>query len=154
MDDTVELEENKKRDSKVYLGVAVAAFLGAVILIFSWNNSFYSDMYSYYASVPPSAGVSKPAAKGRIGVDFGNGERRAFEGRLYTGMTILAALREAEQVGNFKTQTDERGKIVGIAGVKNNGRKNWRMYVNSIPVSEFPGRMDIKSGDNVIFRYE
>lgn len=154
MDDSVELEEKKKRDSKVYLGVAVAAFLGAVILIFSWNNSFYSDMYGYYTSAPPSAGVSRPTARGRIGVDFGNGEKRAFGGEIYTGMTILAALREAENVGNFKTQTDERGKIVSIAGVKNNGRKIWRMYINGAPASELPGRVDIKSGDNVIFRYE
>lgn len=138
------------------MGVAVAAFLAAVAAIFSWNNSFYHDMASYFADAPSSSKNGRVAVNGRgiLGVDFGNGQRRAFAGDIYTGMTILAALRAAENVGSFQVKTDDRGAVVEIAGVKNNGRKRWRMYVNGDPLSELPGNLEIRDGDKVMFKYE
>lgn len=140
--------------SRIYLGVAVVAFFLATAFIFSWNSSFNSDFRSYF-SFPASPNGSRLNAHGRLVVDFGNGRKRAFEGEVRTGMTVLLALRAAEKAGNFKTVLDERGRIVDIAGVKNNGEKRWRADVNGQPVTNGSlGSTAISAGDKIMVRYE
>ncbi|MBI2055750.1 MAG: hypothetical protein HYT42_02570 [Candidatus Sungbacteria bacterium] len=134
--------------------VIVLAFLIAAALIFSWNSSFNSDFQNYFSS-PFSPGESSPDVRGRLVIDFGNGRKRAFEGEVRLGMTVLLALRAAEKAGNFKTVLDERGRIVDIAGVKNNSEKRWRTDLNGLPVNNGSlNKTAVSAGDKIIFRYE
>ncbi|MDP3727108.1 MAG: hypothetical protein Q8R35_00535 [bacterium] len=135
-----------------YWVVAAAGFFGAVILIFIQNESFYRDFLSY-SRIPPSppAGAFHTA---RITIDFGNGTKRAFEGAPGDGMTILSALRLAEEAGQFSVRTDSVGNITTVAGVRNGGGKRWRAYRNAAPVSDLPGHIEVRAGDRILLAYE
>lgn len=126
--------------------------MGAVALIFFENDAFYRDFTGYVASTsPPSVRQFRSA---RLTIDFGNGAKRAFEGKSQAGMTILSALRLSGDAGQFKITTDERGVIVSIAGVKNVSGKRWRVYQNGTAVGDLPGHIGVESGDRITLRYE
>lgn len=153
--DQKEEKLGKSSANLFYLSLVIAAFLLALVLIFSWNNSFYYDMQSY-ATSPSLAplGSVKPAGLGRLLIDFGNGEKLAFEGEVRVGMTVLSALRAAESAGSFKILTDERGRVVEIDGVKNNSHRRWRALLNGSLVADPPGGTAISAGDKISFKYE
>lgn len=135
-----------------YWVVAAAGFLGAVVLIFTQNERFYRDFLNYSRVLPsPPAGEFHTA---RITIDFGNGTRRAFEGPLEEGMTILSALRSAEEAGQFTVRTDTVGNITAIAGVRNAGGKRWRSYQNGTALADLPGHTSIRAGDRILLAYE
>lgn len=156
MDDNKEVEEaGKETQSRIYFGVAVALFIAATMLIFAWNDSFYSDFEFYFTGIEDNKVSSKRMPPvGLLGIDFGNGQRRAFEGPVENGMTAVAALRAATRVGKLEVATDERGRVTNIAGVKNNGEKRWRVYLNGATIADLPGNILVKGGDRVMFRYE
>lgn len=129
---------------------AVGAFLIAVAVIFFQNEAFYRDFQDYISlSVPPA---SPPRA--RLTIDFGNGQKRAFEGQANAGMTALAALRVSQAAGGFEAVTSQRGEVVRIADVANSAAKRWRIYVNGTPTADLPGHTEIQPGDRITFRYE
>lgn len=145
----------KEPSNLFYIGLVVAAFLFAVVLIFSWNDSFYYDMQAYsigLSSIPTKPGGA--SGLGRVVIDFGNGKKRSFEGEVKVGMTVLSALRAAEGAGNFRTLTNGRGGIIDIAGVKNNSHRRWRVWLNGVSLAQLPGETAISAGDRILFKYE
>lgn len=141
----------KKPHEKIYWLIFLASFLAAALFIFFQNESFYRDYIKIFS--PPSSETPqlKPV---RLTIDFNNGEKRAFEGRAASGMTIVSALRVAQNVGRFAVAIDKGGRITDIAGVKNNAGKNWDIYVNKALISDLPGHIEIKPGDGIVFKYE
>lgn len=157
MDEQKQTGEDSYNPSGLYTTISVLVFLATLMLIFSWNDAFYSDYQNYFSSNTPSLSAidSRQANSiGRVTIDFGNGRLRAFEGEVQSGMTILAALNAASQVGKFDAKTDTQGKIVNIDGVKNNGSKRWQAYINEVPVREEPAGTLIRGGDDIYFRFE
>lgn len=135
-----------------YWVVVAAGFLGAVALIFVQNEAFYRDFLRYSRVLPsPPAGEFHTA---RITIDFGNGRKRAFEGAPEEGMTILSALRSAEEAGQFTVRTDAAGNVTTIADVRNNGGKRWRAYRNGASVNDLPGHAEVRAGDRILLAYE
>jgi hypothetical protein len=126
----------------------------AVFMLFSGSPSRLD--FLKYAYTPSSGG--QPAQQSnngaQISIDFGNGKIRAFKGGVETGMTIISALRIAGEVGRFDAVTDDRGQVVDIDGFKNDGTKHWGVYVNSQPISDLPGHIELKAGDRITLRYE
>ena len=146
---------DKGSSNPLYIALTVAAFLLALVLIFSWNDSFYYDMQAYFLdqslTPPGSRRVSSP---GKLAIDFGNGKKRTFEGEVLRGMTVLSALRAAESAGNFRVLTSDRGVVVDIAGIRQNSHRRWRILLNNLPLSELPGETAIGAGDRILFKYE
>lgn len=139
------------RQQGLYWTIAVAVFLAAVAVIFFQNEAFYRDFLGYFSFAPSV--VSQPRTA-RLTIDFGDGTKRAFEGQVAGGMTIISALRVSQAAGQFEAVTDNRGQVIDIAGVKNGNKKRWEVYRNGDAVAELPGHVEIRPGDKLVFRYE
>ena len=138
--------------SRTYLAITVAAFLGAAWLMVSQYNAFVSDFERYVTLMGPlEAAPPKPV---RVTIDFGNGTKRAFLGETEKGMTILSALRASGEAGRFEAATDDRGKLLAIAGIGAAGKGGWGVYLNGTSVDDLPGHVEIGPGDKIEFRYE
>lgn len=140
-----------KKKNIVNWTIFLAAFFLALGFIFFENDLFYRDFAEYFSSFAPPAPEVSPT---RVTIDFGNGKRRAFEGEVERGTTAVLALRASEAAGGFHAVTDDHGRIVSIAGVKNDDGRKWRAYRNNAFVGDIPGNVEIGPGDRITFRYE
>lgn len=86
-------------------------------------------------------------------IDFGN-EKRAFEGEIVEGETILNALHQASQAGNFKYQIDGKNNLAAIENFVKNDKKSWQWYLNDQKISKLPDEFLLKDGDRILIRYE
>lgn len=137
---------------RLFWVITIAVGLAAVFMIFLANEQFYQDFQTYFST---PAAPRRPAAYGaRLTIDFNNGQTRAFAGEIEPGMTVLSALRASEIAGAFSALTDERGRVVEIAGLKNRGAARWQVYLNELPLGDLPGHIEIQTGDVIVFRYE
>lgn len=138
----------------VYWVLLFAVFFSAVVGIIMATNSFSDDYWRYFSNQTPATISKPPAETVHLQIEFGNGKKRAFRGRNAEGLTALAALRMAGQVGNFGVETDERGELVKIADIKSVKGQEWKFLLNGQPARDLPGHIEISSGDRVVFRYE
>ncbi|MBI4132435.1 MAG: hypothetical protein HY474_02270 [Candidatus Sungbacteria bacterium] len=134
-----------------YWVVVLGGFLAAVALIFFQNEAFYRDFLTYLRIEPSPPAASRPA---RLTIDFGGGRKRAFEGQIEEGMTILAALRRSGEAGEFAVLTDARGEITAVAGIRSSAAKRWRIYRNGAAVTDLAGHVELQPGDRIEMRYE
>ncbi len=138
-------------NDRIRLAILLVVFAAAVSLIFAANNAFFRDYTAYFTPPPPPP----PAAPiTRLTIDFGNGTKRAFLGPVEEGMTIITALAAAEQAGNFDARLDGRGRVLAIAGISALEPRRWNVYVNGAMLRTVPGDVDVRPGDQIIFRYE
>lgn len=139
--------------TRLYWAFTVLAFSVATALILAEQAAFDRDFQTYFSTLPAPRRDS-PSRPVRVTIDFGNGKKRAFEGGVETGMTIISALRASEAAGRFEARLDERGGVVRIAELERSGLKQWRVYLNSAAIQDLPGHIEIRSGDRIVFRYE
>lgn len=137
--------------TRLYWILCIAAFFAAVAVIFFQNELFYRDFLSYMPRAPSPALSERHTV--RLTIDFGNGTKRAFVGQ-GSGLTITAALRLAAASGSFAVETSPNGVITTIAAVRNDTRHQWQTYQNSTLLSDLPGRIELRPGDRILFRYE
>jgi hypothetical protein len=90
-----------------------------------------------------------------VAIDYGNGKVRVFKGPVEKNarawdafqQAIAAAGINAEITGNFVPQN--------IDGLKNGADgKYWNLYVNNTKQKFSPFEIQIKPGDEVVFRFE
>lgn len=142
---------NLHKSEFLYWAIVIAVFLAAVAAIFYENEVFYQEFLGYFSFSSPTPALFHPA---RVTIDFGNGKKRAFEGRVESGMTIFSALRASQDAGGFEIITDNRGRVVAVNGVKNVREKQWGLYMNGVSITTLPGNIEIQPGDRIVFRYE
>ncbi|OHA08384.1 MAG: hypothetical protein A3B37_01620 [Candidatus Sungbacteria bacterium RIFCSPLOWO2_01_FULL_59_16] len=118
------------------------------------REAFSRDYDRYISGLTAPIPRSKPARPTRLTIDFGNGTKRAFEGEAQVGMTALSALRASQEAGTFGVRTDDRGRVLEIAGIAAGGGREWRILLNGSPIQDLPGHVEIKPGDKILFRYE
>ncbi len=138
---------------RLYWTALLMAFAAVLAVIFSEDDKFYRDFERYFSGLQPSIS-GRATLPTRLTIDFGNGERRAFQGEVEDGMTILAALFASQTAGRFSVSTDSRGRVIDIAGIRAGGGRAWRVYLNDAPIQDLPGHTEIQPGDKILFRYE
>lgn len=144
--------------SKLHLRNGLAWFIlivvaaAALALIFAENNGFFREFaLNQPQTSTPSQVEPKPLL---VTIHFGEGKERAFRSLDATRMSAYAALSDSSVVGKFSVRMDDRGNIVEIGGVKEDGEKTWKFYLNGALESDVPGNIDLTAGDRVEFRYE
>ncbi len=97
---------------------------------------------------------------GKLYLDFGNGQKRAFSGPADGRTTLLLALYRSSQQGGFEVRysvdADGNTKIQSIAGMTNyNSGKTWHFYLNHRPISGADlNRVIIHRGDLAEINFE
>lgn len=131
--------------------ILFAAFLGTVSFIFILNDSFNNDFFSYSQTIPTVFKEKNPFV--RVTVDFGDGRRRAFEGKVLSPITAFEALQASQTAGGFSLNITLAGDIADIDGVRP-GEKRWRWYLNGFaeerPILDVP----VFGGDKILVKYE
>lgn len=118
----------KTRQKWSFWCVVIATAAAATFYILYLNDSFRQE----YASTIEK--LSQPANLGlrsRVYIDFGDGTKRAFEGRMLNSMAIKYILAASSEAGNLEIiLTKDQKKITAVAGVANSADKKWDIYLN------------------------
>ncbi len=136
-----------------WLAVA-AAFIAAVGVIFTANDSLQSEHHKNFSALPTPAIQELRPQTVRLQIEFANGRKRAFRGQAQAGMTVLSALRASAEAGGFSVRTDERGLIVEIGNDRNSAAQRWAFFLNAERRADLAGHVELKAGDKMVFRYE
>jgi len=139
-----------KKSSAKWL-ILFLVFTGAIAFIFILNNSFYNDFLFYFKTDPVS--YKEKSSLVRITVDFSDGRKRAFEGKVLSAITAFEALRAAQAVGGFSLNVTLAGDISDIEGVRADG-KRWRWYLNGAPEGRPILDVPVSGGDKILVKYE
>jgi len=104
------------------------------------------------ATAPAQSGTSLA----RLVLDFGDGQRREFEGELVPRMSVLDALAASAAVADIPVSyaPARGGTVVAAIGQKgDSGTKHWVFTVNG-KTGENPATYVVKPGDVVLWRYQ
>ena len=101
-----------------------------------------------------SQSVPKIIGKVVLTIDFGNGEKRAFEGDVVENETLLDALILTSKAGNFRYNLDERSNLAAIESFVKNSKKSWYWYLNGKKNSKSLNEIFLKADDNILIKYE
>lgn len=85
--------------------------------------------------------------------DFGNGERRRFEGSIVKGMTLLDTLYGAAEAGKIEVVINGN-KLASIGGLKNEKSQAWSIYRNKKKISTNAWGVPVLDKDEVLLKYE
>ena len=128
-------------------------WLVVLILIYGFYSGLFGGLFGFGTD---RGYFSKPA---RIEIDYGT-ERRAFEGEVFSGMSVLDALLAASRGGNFEIRyalLNDATDIMGIGGLIEDGldAKRWHFYLNDevIEASEIH-KIKLESGDKISVKFE
>ena len=138
-------KEQKNRDYLLVLSaISLLIITGAVII---WTSS----------KKEPTASIkqSKMEIIGSVvlTIDFGNGEKRSFEGKIIERETLFDALIQASKAGNFSYKLDEKSNLAAVESFVKNGAKSWHWYLNGKKISK-PYEISLHAGDKILIRYE
>lgn len=85
--------------------------------------------------------------------DFGNGEKRRFEGSIVKGMTLLDTLYGAAEAGKIEIVINGN-KLASIGGFKNEKTQTWSIYRNKKKISTNAWGVPVLDKDEVLLKYE
>ena len=81
--------------------------------------------------------------KAELTIDFGDGNKRAFEGEIVENETPVDALNQASKAGNFSSEE-----------IILNKDKSWHWYLNDKKMGNLTDRVILKSNDKILVKYE
>ncbi len=87
-------------------------------------------------------------------IDFGDGNKRSFEGEIVEGETSLDALAQAAKAGNFSYKMNGNNELIAIENVAQKKNKFWRWYLDDKKIDRPLNDIVLKSGDKMLTRYE
>lgn len=137
----------KKTIKNDYILIIAAAFL--LIL-----GGFVIFRFSYFEPRPELPPSPQIIGRAILTVDFGNGTKRAFEGEIIDNETIIGILMQASKAGSFYYKLDDKYNLAAIESYANGKNKSWQWYLNDKKINNSPGETIIKSGDNILIKYE
>jgi len=92
--------------------------------------------------------------KAELIIDFGDGNKRAFEGEIVENETIVDALNQSSKIGNFSYKIDEKNNLSAINNFTGDKDKAWRWYLNDKKIDDLTNRVVLKSNDKILVKYE
>ena len=129
----IKISKTQKNDSILILSAVLLLSLSAgAIFLFSGNKR---DNDVSRSSTPKIIGEAN------LTVDFGDGERRAFEGSIIENETLIDVLNQAARAGDFSYKLNEESDLASIGGLVGGGKKSLHWYLNEKKIK----RQKIKS---------
>lgn len=138
--------ENKQKNDYILM---LAALL---LLILSAGAIFWFSGKRQDNNISQSA--PKILGKAELIINFGDGKERNFGGEIIEGETLFDALNQASKAGNFSYQLDEKNNLAAIDNFARNKNKSWRWYLNDKKIDKSPNEIILKSGDEILIKYE
>lgn len=92
--------------------------------------------------------------KAELIIDFGGGNKRAFEGNIVKNETLIDALNQASRVGNFSYKIDGKNNLSTINNFANSQNKAWRWYLNDEKIDSLANGIVLKANDKILVKYE
>ncbi|MFH1990404.1 MAG: hypothetical protein ABIJ19_00935 [Patescibacteria group bacterium] len=92
--------------------------------------------------------------KAELMIDFGDGNKRAFEGEIVENQTPVDALNQASKIGNFSYKIDEKNNLSAINNFTGDKDKMWQWYLNDKKMDSLIGGIVLKSNDKILVKYE
>ncbi|MBU2082240.1 hypothetical protein KKH14_02320 [Patescibacteria group bacterium] len=92
--------------------------------------------------------------KAELMIDFGDGNKRAFEGEIVENETPVDALNQASKIGNFSYKIDEKNNLSAINNFTGDKDKMWQWYLNDKKMDSLIGGIVLKSNDKILVKYE
>ena len=139
----IKISKTKKNDSILILSAVLLLILSG-FLIFRFSRS---ELSLKTQSPKITGGAS-------LTVDFGNGERRAFEGSIIENETLIDVLNQAARAGEFSYKLNGGTDLASIGELANDGKKSWHWYLNGEKINKRPSEITVKPGSNILIKYE
>ena len=74
----------------------------------------------------PQALQPKIIGQANLTIDFGNGNKRAFEGNIVENETLIDVLNQAARAGEFSYKLNGKNNLDSISQLANNNQKSWQ----------------------------
>ena len=133
--------------------IVVGAAVLAVVIICICNYQFSYELEEVISS---QSMFFVPAKEHRylasLILDYGNGHKRKFEGRVVQNMTVLDALMASARAGRFKIKSNSQVEV--IDGIENTEQKKWICYLNNKKIDSSPAQYIIKPRDRIECKYQ
>jgi len=139
----IKISQTKKNDSILILSAVLLLILSG-LLVFLFSPGQYLSL----SSAPKIIGGAS------LTIDFGNGEKRAFEGGIIKNETLIDVLNQAARAGDFSYKLNEESDLASIGGLVGGGKKSWHWYLNEKKINRQPGEITVKPNDRILIKYE
>ena len=115
------------------------------------NNIFHQE---YVATMTELSRPLNFGPRSRVHIDFGNGSKRAFEGRVLTDMSAKIILLAASEAGGLDIVfAKDQKKVSAVDGIKSGTTGKWGAYLNDEknPIGDLSAI--VRPGDKIILIY-
>ena len=125
-------------------------WLACFIMVFGFYSGFFKNLFNHRFQNNPG--------EAKIEIDYGQ-SKRAFQGELADGMSVLEALLAAGRGGNFGIRyalLDDSTDIMDIGGLVEDGLDGyWRFYLNGEEIKTSGiHKIKLKSGDEILAQFK
>lgn len=137
---------NKKiinKDFILMIGAIFLLILGGFLVFWFSSSDFRLKTQS-----------PKIIGQAALTIDFGNGEKRVFEGDIVENETLANALVQASKAGDFSYKLDQKNNLAAVERFTNDGKKSWHWYLNGKKIDKSLNETIIEDGDNILIKYE
>ena len=142
----IKISKTQKNDWILILSAVLLLILSVgAIFLFSGNKR---DNDVSRSSTPKIIGEAN------LTVDFGDGERRAFEGSIIENETLIDVLNQAARAGEFSYKLNGKTDLASIGELADDGKKSWHWYLNGEKINKRPSEITVKPGSNILIKYE
>lgn len=118
-------------------------FVAVIFMFFQFNN-----LSNQFAGINHGKEVV-------VALDYGNGKIRRFKGPAEENARVWDLFQQAIAVGGINVAVSDHFVPQVIDGLKDGaGGKHWNLYVNNIKQEFSPFEIQVKPGDEVVFRFE
>ncbi len=126
----------KKNIKSEYILITVAVLLLILSWIFILQFSGANKLKDGTIQAPKIIGTAF------LTIDFGNGQKRAFEGAIVENETVVDALNQASKAGGFSIETFVANK-----------EKSWHWYLNNQSVKSPLHEIILSPNDEILIKY-
>lgn len=140
------MSKNKAKNDRILMITAVLLLIlsgGAIFWSFNVKNN-----NSALQVLPP-----KIIGQAALTIDFGGGEKRAFEGDIVKNETLVDVLIQASKAGNFSYKLDEKSQLAAVENFSKNNKKFWQSYINGQRVEKPFYEVVVKPNDKILMKY-
>lgn len=138
------MKKDSQKDDYILITAAILLLILSGSLVFRFSPGQFL----------PLSQSPKIIGEASLTVDFGNGEKRSFEGEIVENETLIDVLSQSAKAGNFSYKFDEKINLSVIDNFWSNENKSWRWYINNEKINEPINEISLKSGDKILIKYE
>ena len=137
------MNKNNIKDDYILIVVAI------LLLILSGFLFFW---FSPGQSLPLSP-APRIIGESSLTIDFGNGEKRVFKGKVVENENLLNVLSQAAKAGNLRFKLNEENNVDAIETFAADKSKMWQWSVNGKKIEKQFYEIIVKPNDEIFVKY-